>query len=129
MFAARTARIAIARVAGARSASTGTVKFFNNKKGFGFIVSQDNTEVFVHHTAIQSTGFRTLNQGETVTFESKQTDRGVEATSVADAAGAPFNRPPMQQREGGDRPRFNPRDGGDRPRRTFQKRSDGEGSA
>ena len=48
--------------------TTGTVKWFNDAKGYGFIRCEDGTEVFVHHSAIQSSGFRSLSEGQEVTF-------------------------------------------------------------
>ena len=48
---------------------TGTVKWFNDKKGFGFIQRDEGGDIFVHHTAITMPGFRTLNEGERVVFE------------------------------------------------------------
>jgi cold shock CspA family protein len=62
---------------------TGTVKWFNPEKGFGFI-TRDNGEkdVFVHHSAIQTGGFRTLNEGERVEFEVVQADKGPAADKV-----------------------------------------------
>jgi CspA family cold shock protein len=50
----------------------GTVKFFNVKKGFGFIITEDNKELFVHQSDIVMKGFRRLNDGETVTYELAQ---------------------------------------------------------
>jgi cold shock protein len=63
---------------------TGTVKWFNPEKGFGFI-TRDNGEkdVFVHHSAIQTGGFRTLNEGERVEFEVVQADKGPAAEKVS----------------------------------------------
>jgi CspA family cold shock protein len=62
---------------------TGTVKWFNNAKGYGFIQTEEGGEdVFVHHTAIVSEGFRTLNQGEKVNFEIVQGPKGLQARNV-----------------------------------------------
>jgi len=62
---------------------TGSVKWFNNAKGFGFIQPETGGEdVFVHHTAIVSEGFRTLNQGERVDFEVVQGPKGLQARNV-----------------------------------------------
>jgi len=62
--------------------ATGTVKWFNDKKGFGFI-SQDNGEdVFVHQTSIETEGFRTLAEGDKVEFEVIKDQKGYKATKV-----------------------------------------------
>lgn len=61
----------------------GIVKWFNNTKGFGFIVPDAGGEdIFVHHTAIVAEGFRTLNQGERVSFEVVQGPKGLQARNV-----------------------------------------------
>ena len=60
----------------------GTVKWFNNTKGFGFIAQEDGPDVFVHHTAIMADGFRTLAEGETVEFEIVQGQKGPQAADV-----------------------------------------------
>jgi cold shock protein len=61
----------------------GTVKWFNNSKGFGFIQPEDGGEdVFVHHTAIVGNGFRTLTEGEKVSFEVVQGPKGLQARNV-----------------------------------------------
>jgi CspA family cold shock protein len=61
----------------------GTVKWFNNAKGYGFIQTEEGGEdVFVHHTAIVAEGFRTLNQGEKVNFELIQGPKGLQARNV-----------------------------------------------
>jgi CspA family cold shock protein len=63
--------------------ATGTVKWFNEAKGFGFITPDDRGEdLFVHHTKIEMEGFRTLQQGQKVQFETGQGRKGVEATNV-----------------------------------------------
>ncbi|NOX43258.1 MAG: cold-shock protein [Gammaproteobacteria bacterium] len=63
--------------------NVGTVKWFNNKKGFGFIVGNESEEdVFVHYSAIQGDGFRTLLKGATVEFEVERGPKGLHAASV-----------------------------------------------
>ena len=59
----------------------GTVKWFNDQKGYGFIAAEGN-DVFVHHSAIEGRGFRTLHEGDEVEFEIKTSDRGAEAANV-----------------------------------------------
>ena len=61
----------------------GTVKWFNNAKGYGFIQGEtEGEDIFVHHTAILAEGFRTLNQGERVNFEIVQGPKGLQARNV-----------------------------------------------
>ena len=62
--------------------SKGTVKWFNNKKGYGFINQEEGGDIFVHYSSIEMTGYKTLNQGEEVTFEIEESDRGPEAKNV-----------------------------------------------
>jgi CspA family cold shock protein len=63
--------------------AAGTVKWFNEVKGFGFIAQDGGgNDVFVHHTAIQTKGFRTLNEGERVTFEIESGPKGFSAKNV-----------------------------------------------
>jgi cold shock protein len=61
---------------------TGTVKWFNDAKGYGFISREDGADVFVHHTAILAEGFRTLNQGDRVSFEVGEGPKGPQARNV-----------------------------------------------
>ncbi|GAA0452262.1 CspA family cold shock protein [Alkalibacillus filiformis] len=61
---------------------TGTVKWFNSEKGFGFIERQDGDDVFVHFSAIQAEGFKTLEEGQSVEFEIVEGDRGPQAANV-----------------------------------------------
>ena len=63
--------------------ATGTVKWFNETKGFGFITPSDGSkDVFVHFSAIQGDGFRTLAEGQTVSFEVENSPKGPQATQV-----------------------------------------------
>jgi CspA family cold shock protein len=61
---------------------TGTVKWFNASKGYGFIERQDGPDVFVHFSAIESEGFRTLQEGQQVEFSIEQGPKGLQAASV-----------------------------------------------
>ncbi|AKS38399.1 MULTISPECIES: cold-shock protein [Anoxybacillus] len=65
--------------------NTGKVKWFNAEKGFGFIETDGGTDVFVHFTAIQGTGFKTLEEGEKVTFDIVNGNRGPQAANVQKA--------------------------------------------
>lgn len=67
---------------------TGTVKWFSKEKGYGFIHRDSGEDIFVHHSDIEASGFRTLRQGESVEFEVKVADKGPRAAAV--------------RREGGD---------------------------
>ena len=60
----------------------GTVKWFNDEKGFGFIEQENGPDVFVHHSAINTQGFRTLKEGDRVTFEIVQGQKGPAAANV-----------------------------------------------
>ena len=61
---------------------TGVVKWFNDKKGFGFVVDSEGRDVFVHYATIEGSGFRTLEDGETVRFDYIDSDKGRKATRV-----------------------------------------------
>jgi CspA family cold shock protein len=60
----------------------GTVKWFNNEKGFGFIQMDGGNDVFVHYSGIQEKGFKTLDEGQRVQFEITQTEKGPQAINV-----------------------------------------------
>ena len=60
----------------------GVVKWFNSSKGYGFIEQEDGPDVFVHHTGINSTGFRSLNEGDRVTFDIVDGPKGPSAANV-----------------------------------------------
>ncbi|HSD18831.1 MAG TPA: cold-shock protein [Anaeromyxobacter sp.] len=62
--------------------ATGTVKWFNDAKGYGFISQEGGEDVFVHHSAIQMDGFRTLKEGERVEFDVAQGPKGLQAANV-----------------------------------------------
>lgn len=63
----------------------GTVKWFNNSKGYGFITTEAGNDIFVHHSAIQEEGYRTLQEGQAVEFEVKDGPKGKEASNVKKA--------------------------------------------
>ncbi|GEB40525.1 cold-shock protein [Leuconostoc lactis] len=64
---------------------TGTVKWFNGDKGFGFITRENGDDVFAHFSAIQSDGFKTLDEGQSVTFDVENSDRGLQAANIVKA--------------------------------------------
>ena len=65
--------------------NNGTVKWFNADKGFGFITGEDGNDVFAHFSAIQSDGFKTLDEGQEVTFDTEEGPRGLQATNIVKA--------------------------------------------
>ncbi|MEW6670339.1 MAG: cold-shock protein [Thermodesulfobacteriota bacterium] len=62
--------------------ANGTVKWFSKTKGYGFIEQEDGTDVFVHHSGINAAGFKTLNEGDHVTFNVEQGQKGLSAVNV-----------------------------------------------
>jgi cold shock protein len=60
----------------------GTVKWFNDSKGFGFITTEDGSDVFVHHTSIQGSGFKSLAEGAVVSFDTEKGPKGPKAINV-----------------------------------------------
>lgn len=62
--------------------STGKVKWFNAEKGYGFITDENGKDIFVHFSAIQTDGYKTLDEGQNVSFEVVNSERGPQATNV-----------------------------------------------
>ncbi len=62
--------------------ANGTVKWFNDKKGYGFIEQEDGPDAFVHHSGINATGFKTLKEGDRVTFDVEEGEKGPSAVNV-----------------------------------------------
>ena len=62
--------------------NTGKVKWFNAEKGYGFITGEDGKDVFVHYSSINAEGFKTLDEGQTVTYNVIESDRGEQASDV-----------------------------------------------
>lgn len=60
----------------------GTVKWFNGEKGYGFVTRENGEDVFAHFSAIQSDGFKTLEEGQAVEFEVETSDRGLQAANI-----------------------------------------------
>jgi len=60
----------------------GTVKWFSNQKGYGFITSESNVDVFVHHSVIQGDGYKSLDEGQNVEFDVQQGPKGAQASNV-----------------------------------------------
>ncbi|MBS3754738.1 MAG: cold shock domain-containing protein [Desulfobacterales bacterium] len=65
----------------------GTVKWFNEKKGYGFIQREEGQDIFVHYSAIDEPGFKTLTEGESVTFDVEESNRGPVAKNVVKETG------------------------------------------
>ncbi len=62
--------------------ANGTVKWFNESKGFGFITREDGSDVFVHYSSIQGNGFKSLAEGDTVSFDVEKDPKGLKAINV-----------------------------------------------
>ena len=65
--------------------NNGTVKWFNADKGFGFVTGENGNDIFAHFSAIQSDGFKTLDEGQAVTFDTEEGPRGLQATNIVKA--------------------------------------------
>jgi cold shock protein len=73
--------------------ASGKVKWFDNKRGYGFIAQEAGKDVFVHHTCIQGKGFKTLQEGELVNFDIESSDKGPKAHNVKRARAWDEQRP------------------------------------
>ena len=89
---------------GNATVASGTVKWFNGEKGFGFISQSDGVDVFVHHSAIQMNGFRSLEEGQAVEFDVQEGQKGLQAANVGRAessalpVGPPLSSGPCNRR-------------------------------
>ena len=81
----RLLRLSRRRGRGGQDVAEGTVKWFSNEKGFGFISRPDGDDVFVHHSAIQMEGYRTLTEGQKVEFDIVEGPKGKQAANVRPA--------------------------------------------
>lgn len=79
------------------TARLGRVKWFNNQKGFGFIVCDGLADIFVHHSAIKMEGYRTLKEGAEVQFELVETPKGFQALNVVPISNSPGSDKPASQ--------------------------------
>ncbi|MHC4206659.1 MAG: cold-shock protein [Planctomycetota bacterium] len=68
--------------------SEGTVKWFNSRKGYGFITAEDGKDIFVHYADITGDGYRTLVEGDTVTFDTVEGEKGLRAENVVHKSGS-----------------------------------------
>ncbi|MEI7729090.1 MAG: cold shock domain-containing protein [Verrucomicrobiota bacterium] len=76
--------------------ASGKVKWFDNRRGYGFIVNESGKDVFVHHTSIQGEGFHTLQEGEEVRYELEDSGKGPKANQVQRLMAKPAPRPTVQ---------------------------------
>lgn len=76
------------RIRGCIMSKSGVVKWFNNSKGYGFLTDENGADVFVHFSAIQSDGYKTLKQGDNVEFDAIEGDKGLQAQNVKKVSGA-----------------------------------------
>ena len=79
--------------------ATGKVKWFDPKKGFGFVVNDDGKDVFVHYTSIDGEGFRCLKNGETVEYDQLESDKGLQGRNVRITDVKPKSKPAVQKTE------------------------------
>ena len=81
-FVRKISYICITKVNNLKTTMNGKVKWFDPKKGYGFIIAEDGGEIFVHYTGIVKEGFKALNEGQLVTYEVGEGDKGVQAVNV-----------------------------------------------
>ena len=81
-FVRKISYICITKLNNLKTTMNGKVKWFDPKKGYGFIIAEDGGEIFVHYTGIVKEGFKALNEGQLVTYEVGEGDKGMQAVNV-----------------------------------------------
>ena len=78
--------------------SEGTVKWFNPRKGYGFIATEDGQDIFVHYASISGEGYKTLSEGDVVTFDAVEGEKGLRAENVVHKKSAPSSKSAAEEK-------------------------------